>query len=320
MPIDFTVAIPTYNSEDRLHKIIDRLQAQVGVDHLSWEIIVVDNNSSDNTAKVIDDYKFNWSQSYPLKYYFEAEQGAAFARQRAVIEAKGILIFFFDDDNLPDFNWLAAAYLFGQEHPKAGAYAGQIHGDFEVTPPENFEQIQHFLAIRTYGEKPYLFEPENLRLPPAAALAIRKQAWCEAVSQNPIFKGRLGNSLVGGEDLEPLLYLHKAGWEIWYTPNLHTYHQIPHWRLERKYLLNLARSCGLPTCTLLMINAKNWQKPMIFLRTILGNLRRVILHIIKYRQQIKTNLIAAFQMEFFLGSLVSPFYFLKVSFKRKKES
>lgn len=318
MPVDFTVAIPTYNGETRLPKLFECLRTQIGIDHLNWEIIIVDNNSTDDTAKVIKDYQSNWFQSYPLKYYFEAEQGAAFARQKAVREAQGVFIFFLDDDNLPDANWLAAAYYFGQEHPKAGAYGGQIHGDFEVSPPEDFDQIQHFLAIREHGEKPYLFDPKNLRLPPAAALVIRKQAWCESVPNRPLLTGKLPGVMVQGDDYEPLLYIYKAGWEIWYSPTLHTYHQIPHWRLERNYLLNLARSCGLPTYTLLMINAKNWQKPIIFIRTILGNLRRVMLHIIKYRQQIKTNLIAAFQMEFFLGSLVSPFYFFKVSSNSKK--
>jgi hypothetical protein len=59
-----------------------------------------------------------------------------------------------------------------------------------------------------------------------------------------------------------------------------------------------------------MINANSWQKPIIFVRTLLGNLRRVVLHILKYRDQVKTDLIAACELEFFLGSLMSPFYFL----------
>lgn len=317
MFVDFTVAIPTYNGESRLPKILERLRSQTGVDHLNWEIIIIDNNSTDATAKVIHDYQANWSEGYPLKYYFEPEQGAAFARQRAIRESRGKFVFFLDDDNLPDYNCLAAAYSFGHQHPQAGAYSGQIHGEFEVKPPENFDKIQQFLAIREHGESPHLFEPQILRLPPAAALVVRKQAWCESVPSRPLLTGKLPGVMVQGDDYEPLLYIHKAGWEIWYNPSMHTYHQIPYWRLERDYLLSLARGCGLPTFQLLMINAKNWQKPIIFFRTILGNMRRVALQIIKYRQKVKTDLVAAFEMEFFLGSLVSPFYFLKRSLSRK---
>ncbi len=316
--VDLTVAIPTYNGESRLPKLLERLGEQTKVEHLNWEIIIIDNNSTDGTAKVVQDYLANWSPAYPLKYYFESEQGAAFARQRAVREAEGELICFIDDDNLPDSNWLAAAYSFSQEHPKAGAYSGQIHGEFEVEPPPNFNKIQAFLAIREHGPNPHLFEPENLRLPPGAALVVRKQAWRESVPSRPALTGKLPGVMVQGDDYEPLLYLHKAGWEIWYNPAMHSYHQIPHWRLERDYLLSISRGCGLSTCSLLMINAESWQKPLIMARTILGNMRRIALHFVKYRWQVKSDLITACEMEFFIGSMASPFYTLINSFKREK--
>jgi hypothetical protein len=116
---------------------------------------------------------------------------------------------------------------------------------------------------------------------------------------------------VQGDDYEPLLYLHKAGWEIWYNPELHTYHQIPHWRFERDYLLAIARGCGLATCHLCMINAKSWQKPLIFFRLLLGNSRRVTKQFIQYRGKLSSDTIAAFEMSFYWGSMMSPFYFLK---------
>ena len=313
MSIDFTVATPTYNGEHRLPLVLERLQQQTGVEQINWEIIIIDNNSTDETAKVIQDYQANWSQIYTLKYYFESEQGAAFARQRAVREAKGPLVGFLDDDNLPDSHWVAAAYSFAQEHPQAGAYSGQIHGDFEVTPPADFEKIQAFLAIREHGSEPCLFEPDSLRLPPGAALVVRRQAWLESVPKRPLLTGKLPGAMVQGDDYEPLLYLHKAGWQIWYNPAMHTYHQIPHWRLERTYLLSLARGCGLATCQLRMINANNGQKPMIIAKTLVGNLRRIALYLIKYQGQIQTNLVAACELEFFWGSFISPFYFFQKS-------
>ncbi|HEY9603926.1 MAG TPA: hormogonium polysaccharide biosynthesis glycosyltransferase HpsE [Allocoleopsis sp.] len=306
-----TVAIPTYNGESRLPRVLERLQAQTNTQHIAWEILIVDNNSRDNTAKVIQEYQANWSNPYPLRYCFESEQGAAFARQQAVREAKGELIGFLDDDNLPAPDWVEQAYLFAQTHPKAGAFSGQIHGDFEVTPPENFARIQAFLAIREHGPTPHRFEPENLRLPPAASLVVRQQAWCESVPPRPILTGKLPGVMVQGDDYEPLLHMHKAGWEIWYDPELHTYHQIPHWRLERAYLLSISRGCGLATCQLRLINAKPWQKPIVIVRTLLGNLRRVILQAIAYRVKGKKDVISECELEFFWGSLMSPFYVLK---------
>ncbi|NES87627.1 MAG: hypothetical protein F6K10_43435 [Moorea sp. SIO2B7] len=98
---------------------------------------------------------------------------------------------------------------------------------------------------------------------------------------------------------------------------MHTYHQIPKWRLEREYLISIARGCGLATCSLKMINAKTWEKPIIFIRTILGNLRRIIIHLSKYRGRVNTDIIAAFEREFFWSSLLSTFWFLKNVIKGK---
>ncbi len=323
--MDFTVAIPTYNGESRLPKILERVREcfalaslmQPNTTQISWEILLVDNNSTDDTAKVIQELQAYWTEAYPLRYCFEAEQGAAFARQRAVREARGELIGFLDDDNLPAPDWVAQAYSFAQMHPKAGAFSGQIHGDFEVNPPENFEKIQAFLAIREHGPTPHQFDPDNLRLPPAACLVVRKKAWCESVPPRPFLTGKLPGVMVQGDDYEPLLYMHKAGWEIWYHPALHTYHQIPHWRLERDYLLSISRGCGLATCQLRLINANSWQKPIVIVRTLIGNLRRVVLQFIKYQGQVKKDLIAECEMEFFWGSLMSPFYALKRSMQLK---
>ncbi|MDZ8109988.1 MAG: hormogonium polysaccharide biosynthesis glycosyltransferase HpsE [Nostoc sp. DedQUE12a] len=307
---DVTVAIPTYNGAIRLPQILDKLVTQTGVQNLKWEILIVDNNSSDNTSEVIQNYQKLYGSCH-LRYSFEKEQGAAFARLRAVREARGELIAFLDDDNLPAPDWLAEGYAFGLEYPQAGVWSGQIHGDFEVKPPENFEKIQAFLAIREHGTNPHLFDADNLRLPPGAALVVRKKAWCENVPQRPILSGKLPGILVQGEDYEPLLYIHNAGWEIWYNPTMHTYHQIPRWRFEKDYLLNLARGCGLCIFQLRLINTKNWQKPIVFLKTVLGNLRRVLHYIIQYKGQLKNNLILLFEMEFYLASMMSPFYYLK---------
>ncbi|WP_071599897.1 hormogonium polysaccharide biosynthesis glycosyltransferase HpsE [Mastigocladopsis repens] len=309
--LDITVAIPTYNRASHLPQLLERLLNQTKVEHLNWEIIIVDNNSTDNTAEVIRDSQTKWKGNFPLRYFRETEQGAAFARLRSVREAKGQLIGFLDDDNLPAPDWVAQAVAFDKEHPQAGAWGGQIHGDFEVQPPEKFERIQAFLAIREHGEQPHLFDPDNLRLPPAAALVVRKQAWCDNVPQRPILTGKLPGLLVQGDDYEPLLYIHKARWQIWYNPTMHSYHQIPYWRLEKDYLLSLARGCGLCICQLRFINAKNWQKPIVFIRTFVGNLRRLLQHFIQYKGQSQSDIIALFEMEFYWGSMMSSLYLVK---------
>jgi len=307
--MDFSVVIPTYNGAERLPKVLDCLQAQEVPPDLQWEIIIVDNNSRDETAAIVEQYQSTWNIDVPLRYVFEPRQGAAFARQTAVTLAHGKLVGFLDDDNLPAPNWLAEAVKFGHSYPDAGAFGGRIDGNYEVEPPEGFEQIKSFLAIRNHGSDVIEFEPERLRLPPAASLVVRRQAWRDCVPSQSALSGKLPGLFIQGDDYEPLLLIHKGGWRILYAPQLHTVHQIPKQRLERQYLLTLARGCGLATCQLCLLKAKQpWHKPPLVVRTIFGSAKRLILHILKYRLKAHKELAVACEFEFHLGSLLSPLY------------
>ena len=314
--VDFTVAIPTYNGAGRLPQLLDNLRSQTGTEHFSWDILVVDNNSTDETADIVRQYASESLAESPghgpaVHYAFEKRQGAAFARVKAMAIATSQWVGFLDDDVVPAADWVAQAYTFGEDHPQAGAFGGQIHGDFEIEPPANFNRIKSFLAIRERGGQPHLYDPGNLSLPPSAAWVIRARAWHDNVPDTPRLGGRANGSMVQGDDYEPLIYIHKANWEIWYAPALHVAHQIPKTRLERSYLTRLSRGCGLCICQLRMIGASVWQRPLIFTKLVLSNLRRVILHWVKYRHQIQTDLVAACEMEFFVGSFISPFYYLQ---------
>ncbi len=306
--VDFTVAIPTYNGENRLPEVLERLRSQTDTEHFSWEIIVVDNNSRDNTAKVVRESQANWPTSSVLRYSFEAEQGAAFARQRAVEEASGTFIGFLDDDNLPSANWVAAAYAFGQAHPKVGAYGSQIHGQFETEPPEYLKKFACFLAIIERGSQAYRYEPKKKLLPPGAGLVVRKQAWRENVPRRLVLNHQGKEAGLASEDLEAVLHIQLAGWEIWYNPDMCVYHQIPPWRLEREYLMKLVRCVGLSRHRLRMLRIKAWQRPFAFPVYLLNDLRRLMLHLIKHRSTLKSDLIADCEMELLWSSLVSPFY------------
>ncbi|MGI8933175.1 MAG: glycosyltransferase, partial [Phormidesmis sp.] len=89
---DITVAIPTHNGAARLPLVLDQLRSQIGTDLINWEVIVCDNGSTDDTAIVVRNYQASWPGQWPLHYRFAAQQGAAFARQRAVEVARGSLV------------------------------------------------------------------------------------------------------------------------------------------------------------------------------------------------------------------------------------
>ncbi|MGB7520996.1 MAG: hormogonium polysaccharide biosynthesis glycosyltransferase HpsE [Spirulinaceae cyanobacterium] len=308
--VDFTVAIRTYNGERLLPNVLDKLRCQVRTEEINWEIIVIDNNSNDGTAKVVAQYQSNWHYSYPLKYYFEPKQGASIARQRAIHEAQGSLIGFLDDDNLPDSDWVFQAYSFGKLHPNVGAYGGQIHGEFETVTPQNFQRIAVYLAIIERGKKPFCYNKHKQKvLPPGAGIVIAKQAWLETVPDNLVLLGPNKKSLsTKGEDLEILSYIQNGGWEIWYNPEMHIYHHIPAWRMERSYLISLSRNSGLTRHYIRMLRLKSWQRPFAFFAYLGNDLRKLILHIASNWTKLKTDTVAACETALLLSILVSPFH------------
>ena len=314
---DFTVAIPTYNGENRLPGLLEKLKQQINTENITWEIIVIDNNSNDNTAKIIHDYQANWQNDFSLKYFRETKQGAAYARQRAIEEAKSEFIGFLDDDNYPVANWVEKAYEFTKNHPQAGAFASQIHAKWEIEPPDNFQRIAPFLAITERGNLPLLYEPRTKLLPPSAGLVVSRQAWLESVPEKSILTGRVTGNMLTSEDLEMLSYIQKSGWEIWYNPEMEIYHQIPKWRLQKEYLLPFFRGIGLSRYVTRMINIQPWVKPIAFIAYMLNDLKKIFLHLCKYRFKVKTELVAACEMQLFFSSFVSPFYLWKHGYFKK---
>ncbi|BAZ01611.1 family 2 glycosyl transferase [Tolypothrix tenuis PCC 7101] len=319
--INFSVAICTFNGEKRLPDVLDKLkdccaytaQLALETEPIIWEILVIDNNSKDNTAKVVQEYQANWPDAYPLKYYLETQQGLSYARERAIQEAEGTLVGFLDDDNLPTPNWVASAYNFGKNHPQAGAYGGQIKADYEVIPPNNFDRIARFLAI-VEGNKSFCYNNHQNNytvrkmLPPGAGLVVRQQAWMENVPKQLFFCGRSDDSFVTSEDLEALVHIRKAGWEIWYTPEMKIYHRIPKERLEKEYLIKLMRGIGLSRHHIRMLDFPAWLKPFALPIYSANDLRKLVFYWIKYRNLLQTDIVAACEMELLIGILMSPFY------------
>jgi glycosyltransferase involved in cell wall biosynthesis len=317
--LDLTVAICTYNGELRLPSVLEKLRSQVLTEAFSWEVLVVDNNSTDNTPAIVQTYQESWLPCISLRYCLEPKQGLAFARRRALQVARGSLIAFLDDDNWPCNTWVDSAYRFSQEHPQAGAYGSQIRGEYEIKPPENFTQIACFLGIIDRGPEPFRYDLLNRWLFPAGAgLVFRQQAWLESVPNHPILTGVSATSLSAkGEDIETLSYLRKKGWEIWHNPEMQIAHYIPKYRLQNTYLLKLFRGVGLSRYPLRMLKYPRWQHWGWCLVYFLGDLLKLVVRSLRYRSSLATDIVAQCQWELLLYSLVSPFYHW--SQKRKEE-
>lgn len=307
-PLDFSVAICTYNGEKRIGPLLECLLWQLNTENLAWEVIVVDNNSTDDTHDVIKAFHQKWpNDQVPLRYEFESKQGASFARQRAVDVARGELIGFLDDDNSPSMVWVASAYQFAHKHPQAGVFGSRIRGDFEINPPPDFERIAAYLALTERGPNPRIYEPKTKVLPPGAGLVVRRQAWLDHVPRVLSLSGPVGDR-EAGEDLEVVLHIQRAGWEVWYNPHMRLYHRIPERRLKRDYLIKLCRGIGLSRHRTRMLSFAWWQRPMVTPLYLINDLRKIGLHLLRYRSKSLTDTVAACEINLYLYTLISPLY------------
>lgn len=124
--------------------------------------------------------------------------------------------------------------------------------------------------------------------------------------------------MLTGEDIEMVSYIQKAGWEIWYNPEMEIYHHIPKLRLTREYLIPFFQGIGLSRYVTRMVNIKPINKPFWLLIYLVNDLSKIMFHLLKYRTKIKTDLVAACEMQLYISSLVSPFYLWKIGYLKKK--
>ncbi|MBW4444492.1 MAG: hormogonium polysaccharide biosynthesis glycosyltransferase HpsE [Plectolyngbya sp. WJT66-NPBG17] len=306
LPLDFTVAIRTFNAAERLPVLLDELRSQQHTDSIRWEVLIVDNNSTDNTVEIVQRYQADWLPICELHYVLELQQGAAIARKRAIQEAKGTFIGFLDDDTLPAPDWVAKACEFGQTHLTVGAYGSRILPDYEIEPPPNFDRIAHYMPTMLRKHS-FRYDSHRRGMPVGAGLVIRKQAWLDHAIGAQIIQGPVGRGFaLKGEETEALWKIKSASWEIWYNAEMSIVHKIPKWRLEKAYLMNFLKVIGLSQHRFRMLRYQAWQRPFVFPLLLVNDLQKIASHTLKHRNS--EDLIAACELQFFIGRLFSPFY------------
>lgn len=278
--VDVTVVICTYNGADRVPDVLDHLRMQEEMGGAEWEVLVIDNNSTDGTVEVVRKYREEtWDRPVALRVHREQRQGAAFARQRGLNEAKGRWVAFIDDDNLPARDWVAAACRFGEAHPQAGAFGGQIHGRFQEDPPKSFGLVKPLFALNDRTETVCYSAGDRLQFgAPGAGLVVRKAAWEESMPETgPMITGPTGDSRgTLGEEFELQWHLYQNDWEIWHNPEMHLEHKIPASRFEKSYLERFFTAIGLSRHRTRMMRFEPWQRPFATVAFWLNDLRKLV--------------------------------------------
>lgn len=243
-----SVIVCTYNRADSLRHTLTALGAQVVPPDWPWELVVVDNNSTDHTRTVVE----RGGQNVPqLRYVFEPQQGLSHARNAGIRAAAGKLLLFTDDDVRPEPNWIQTTVT-ALEREQADGCGGYIAPDWETPPPAWLtERFFGFLAVKV-DTRPYLIEHPG-QLPFGANMAIRRRL-IDQHGDFDVHRGRRGNQLASGEDSELFTRFLAAGAKLVYVPESRVHHRIEAFRTRKSYFRrwrrqtshNLARTLGVP--------------------------------------------------------------------------
>src|SRR5436190_22101340 len=122
--VDISVVIPTYNRGSQLQPLLEALLRQ-DARGVRYEIIVVDNNSRDNTAAVIEAARLA-DRARLIRYFFEPRQGVSFARNTGISHARAPIVAFIDDDVIPISDWVHSMKRAFDEYPQADCIGGRV--------------------------------------------------------------------------------------------------------------------------------------------------------------------------------------------------
>ena len=234
-----SVIVCTYN---RAHQLRETLRAMCELERpadCDVEIVVVDNNSTDNTPAVVAEAARR--TAIGIVYLHERRQGKSFALNSALAHARGDVLALTDDDVLPARNWLTRIVEDFRRHDVTFVF-GKVLPRWGVMPPPELlsrraQDIWGPLAIVDYGDTPERYQADRTgqRLPIGANVAFATVAM-KSIGGWRTDLGKVNNTLIAGEDHEVFMRLRRAGlYSGYYDPAITVRHYVPASRLTRKY-------------------------------------------------------------------------------------
>lgn len=227
-----TVVIPTFNRADLLRRTLKSLADATRPGGLDLSVTVVDNNSTDKTKAVVEE----WKDQLDLRYLFEPRQGKSRALNTGIESADCDLIGMIDDDEEVAENWLVEiARVFLNRWDDIDFIGGRYTPRWEAEPPSWLPmQYTGVVGFSNPGEEELPYGGSFKGMMPGGNAVVKLSALREVGAYNEGL-GPVGKDLMGCEDDDMYHRLLDAGKRGFYCPTLAIYHRVPAYRLTKKY-------------------------------------------------------------------------------------
>ena len=237
-----SIIVCTYNRANYLYDALESI-ASNDFPRNEYEIILVNNNSTDNTEEKCKQFAANFPD-VNFKYCAESKQGLSFARNKGIAESNGDILVFLDDDVVVKSDYLRNLKSNLDNTPNLMAFGGKITPRFEAGhPPKWLNRWMYSLISATncpdktqkYGKRKY---------PIGANMGFRRQCLEKSGYFNTEL-GRTGNILLGGEEKDIFLKIKDLGMEIYYFHDVEIEHIIPESRTTEEYIERVGLGVGI---------------------------------------------------------------------------
>ncbi|NJL74287.1 MAG: glycosyltransferase family 2 protein [Saprospiraceae bacterium] len=263
-----SVVICSYNGSSRIAPTLHHIARQEVQPNLAWEVILIDNNSKDDTGRKALALWESEGKNIPFRVVWEAEPGLSFAKMRGLQEAQFSYLIYVDDDNSISSNYVQTVHQIFEEWEDVAVCGGDGEDALPAhfVPPHWWNTFKADYAVGKQGTK------EGYKINGfiwGAASGFRVSALRELyfeVGHQPFLTGRIGNKLTAGEDAEVCFCLQRLGYRLYYSPKLQFKHHIPIDRINEAYLMKLKKGFGAASVILSiysdLVQGKqpNWEK------------------------------------------------------------
>lgn len=239
--MDISIILCTWNNSKRLSITLDAFLKIESPSSVSWELVIVDNNSKDATRDIVVKY----TGCLPIKYVIEATQGVSFARNAGLRNATGDLVIFTDDDITPCTNWLQIYWIEYKLNPSGFFWGGPIESDFE-SEPIDLDLISH--APSSVKGLSFGCEQREL-LPSEFFIGANWAIPSDVLSRVGCFNVSLGlnpssGKVLVGEETDLMMRLIKSGLKPLYLPKATIKHFVPQEKMSIDHIASRSIATG----------------------------------------------------------------------------
>ncbi len=233
--MDISVILCTYNRAESLAKALGSIAASTFSHPAEWEIVVVDNNSHDQTRSVVE--RFAAQAPVVVRYVFEPQQGLSQARNTGIRESRGQILAFTDDDVTVDPAWLENLTTPLYNGAWSGASGRTLSAGNFVAPSWLAMEGPYSMGVAICARYDFGDQPRPVEAAPYGANMAYRRSMFEKYGGFRVDLERRPGWFISCEDTEFGRRLMKAGERLRYEPSAVVHHEVPANRMNEAYLL-----------------------------------------------------------------------------------